>query len=245
MTDHAERIVGLYERHADAWDEDRGRTLSERAWLDRFFAVARPGGSVLDLGCGGGEPIARHVIECGYRVTGVDSAPSLSALCKGRFPAQEWIVAEMRTLALGRAFSGILAWDSFFHLGPDDQRRMFPVFRRHAAPGAALMFTAGPREGEAIGTYRGEPLYHASLDAAEYRALLEKSGFEVVSHVVEDPGCGGHTVWLARRAMESAIGNGSSSCRSPRRCRRRGGRRGRLPQIEYSLSALVLFLFHE
>jgi hypothetical protein len=26
-----------------------------------------------------------------------------------------------------------------------------------------LMFTSGPAYGEAIGTYRGEPLYHGSL----------------------------------------------------------------------------------
>jgi hypothetical protein len=36
------------------------------------------------------------------------------------------------------------------------------VFRRHAAPKAALMFTSGPAAGEAIGAYRGEPLYHAA-----------------------------------------------------------------------------------
>jgi hypothetical protein len=35
-----------------------------------------------------------------------------------------------------------------------------------------------------------------SDDAAEYRALLGAHGFLVV----EDSGCGGHTVWLARRA---------------------------------------------
>ena len=62
------------------------------------------------------------------------------------------------------------------------------------------MFTSGPSHGEAIGTYRGEPLYHASLSGAEYHSLLDAVGFEIVSHVVEDPGCGGHTVWLARLA---------------------------------------------
>jgi hypothetical protein len=36
------------------------------------------------------------------------------------------------------------------------------------------------------------------LDPADYRALLDKHGFEVLSHVVEDPSCGGHTIWLAR-----------------------------------------------
>ncbi len=104
----------------------------------------------------------------------------------------------MRTLALGWAFHGLLAWDSFFHLSHDAQRRMFPIFKRHAVPGTALMFTSGTSHGEAIGSYRGCPLYHASLATQEYRALLESNGFRVEAHCVEDPDCGGHTIWLAQ-----------------------------------------------
>src|ERR1700733_3290063 len=85
-----------------------------------------------------------------------------------------------------------------FHLTHDDQRRMFPIFRRHASPGAALMFTSGGSHGEAIGSYHGEPLYHASLAPEEYRSLLKSAGFRLVAHLVDDPNCGGHTVWLAR-----------------------------------------------
>jgi hypothetical protein len=114
------------------------------------------------------------------------------------FPDLAWHVADMRALSVAQCFDGVLAWDSFFHLCPDDQRRMFPIFRQHAAPRAALMFTGGPAHGEAIGSYRGEPLYHASLDAAEYRVLLNANGFEVIAHVVEDPDCGNHTVWLTQ-----------------------------------------------
>jgi hypothetical protein len=103
----------------------------------------------------------------------------------------------MRELSLDRTFGGVLAWDSFFHLKAEDQRRMFSIFRHHAAPQAVLMFTSGPAAGEAIGTYRGERLYHASLDSAEYRSLLHEQSFEVVAQVAEDPDCGGHTIWLA------------------------------------------------
>ena len=62
------------------------------------------------------------------------------------------------------------------------------------------MFTSGPRHGEAIGRLRGEPLYHASLSPDEYRALLAANGFAVAAERMEDPDCGGHSVWLARRA---------------------------------------------
>jgi hypothetical protein len=61
------------------------------------------------------------------------------------------------------------------------------------------MFTSGVSYGVAMGTYRGEPLYHASLDTSEYQSLLEASGLEVLQHVVEDPTCGHRTVWLSRR----------------------------------------------
>jgi SAM-dependent methyltransferase len=198
MSSDAEQIVALYERHARIWDEERGRTLFERRWLDSFERLLPSGGAILDLGCGSGEPIARHFIERGFAVTGVDTAPSLIALCQARFPAQDWHVADMRTLSLGRRFQGLVAWDSFFHLTHDDQRRMFPLFRAHAQAGAALIFTSGPSHGEAIGSFGGEPLYHASLDPAEYGALLEENGFDVVDHVAEDPECGGHTIWLAQ-----------------------------------------------
>jgi SAM-dependent methyltransferase len=197
----ADHIITLYERHALAFDQDRSRTLFERAWLDRFLALLPPhaAASVLDLGCGSGEPIERFLIEHGHAVTGIDSSPTLIGLCRARFPDHDWIVGDMRRLTLGRRFDGLLAWDSFFHLLREDQRGIFPVFRDHALPGAPLLFTSGPAKGEAIGCYRGEALFHASLDPAEYRALLDAHGFDVIRHVAEDPECGGHTVWLARR----------------------------------------------
>jgi SAM-dependent methyltransferase len=194
----AERIIGLYQRNADSFDRERGRDLFEKPWLDRFLALLQPGASILDLGCGSAEPIARYFIEKGCHVTGVDSSPALIDLCKSRFPDQNWIVNDMRTLSLSRCLDGILAWDSFFHLCPEDQRPMFDIFRAHAAPHAALMFTSGTVHGEAIGTFQGEPLYHGSLDTAEYRSLLHQNGFAVVSHVVEAPANGGRTVWLAQ-----------------------------------------------
>jgi hypothetical protein len=128
----------------------------------------------------------------------LDASPSLICHCREKFPDQIWHLTDMRMLGLDKKFHGLLAWDSFFHLSHDDQRRMFPIFRQHAGPGTALMFTSGTSHGEAIGAYRGEPLYHASLAAGEYQRLLESNGFRVEAHVVEDPDCGGHTIWLAR-----------------------------------------------
>lgn len=196
--DDKTEVQHLYQRFARDYDRDRSRTLMERGYLDELLRHLRESPSLLDLGCGSGEPIARYLIERGCRLTGIDAAPAMIALCRRRFAHARWRTADMRGLDLEQRFDAIVAWDSFFHLPADDQRRMFDVFRRHIAAGGLLLFTSGPRAGEATGDLCGHSLFHASLDPWEYRALLQGAGFRVLRHRTEDPDCGGHTVWLAR-----------------------------------------------
>jgi SAM-dependent methyltransferase len=141
----AGRVVDVYQRHAVTWSRERGDRLQEKAWLDRFLALLPGQRCVLDIGCGSGVPIAGYLIANHCQVTGVDASTVMITMCLDRFPEQHWQVADMRTLDLDRTFDGILAWDSLFHLPRADQRSMFGIFRRHAAAGAALMFTAARR----------------------------------------------------------------------------------------------------
>lgn len=198
MSSAADDVIGVYRRHAEAWATARGSKLYERAWLDQFTALLPSPGSVLDLGCGSGVPIARELVDWGLSVTGVDSAPEMITLFQANLPAQRAFVADMRLLALGVCFSGVIAWDSFFHLTPDAQRGMFPIFEKHTKSRAALMFTSGPSNGEIVGSLEGDPLYHASLASEEYRSLLCQNGFELMAHVSDDPACR-RTVWLAQK----------------------------------------------
>ncbi|WP_336097262.1 class I SAM-dependent DNA methyltransferase [Roseovarius sp. CH_XMU1461] len=197
----SERVVGLYDDHTALWRALRSGDLIETRWLDRFVEIARQAGpELLDLGCGTGEPIGRYLIERGFRVTGVDGAAAQIETARLTFPDQVWIKADMRDLPELGKFDGVLAWHSLFHLRPEDQRPLLARLGALCRPGAALMFTSGTSEGEEIGEFAGQPLYHGSLDRAEYRARLERAGFEVIAHQESDPACGGATVWLARKA---------------------------------------------
>lgn len=201
MARPADGVIDLYSRRALEWDRDRGGTLVEKAWLDAFLAHVPSAGTILDLGCGSGEPIARYLVAQGRRLTGVDAASGLIDLCRRRFPDHDWRVADMRGLDLGRTFDGVVAWHSAFHLTPEDQREMFAVYARHLAPGGVLMFTSGTEEGESVGQWRGEPLYHGSLSVEGYRSALDASGFDLLAHRLHDAGTGGATVWLARARL--------------------------------------------
>lgn len=191
-------VIDVYQRHGAAWAKLRGNTLVERSWLDRFCNLLPSGATVLDIGCGSGVPIACELIRRGFDATGVDGSSKMLALFRRNLPGIPARLADMRQLALDKRFAGLLAWDSFFHLSPDDQRAMFSRIQAHALSGAALMFTSGNAEGSAMGKLEGDSLYHGSLGPDEYRTLLGAVGFEVVAHVVEDPTCGHRTIWLAR-----------------------------------------------
>ena len=114
MKDLDANIVGIYQRHALAWADARlqAKTLQERGWLDRFCRIIPEGGSVLDLGCGAGAPVAEHLCKKGYSITGIDSSPQMIAMFKARLPGEEALIADMRELSLDRLFNGVIAWNS-------------------------------------------------------------------------------------------------------------------------------------
>src|SRR5579859_7283680 len=105
----AERVVDLYQRHAGAWAAARGTKLAERAWIERFAALLGPGATVLDIGCGSGQPIAAYLAGRGHRVTGIDSSPEMVARFRASLPGEAADVADMRSLSLNRGFGGLIA----------------------------------------------------------------------------------------------------------------------------------------
>jgi SAM-dependent methyltransferase len=195
--DGPEDILATYAREAAIWARQRSQDLWERPALEACVAGRAGPLRVLDLGCGSGQPIAEWFLTRGDAVTGVDAVPEMLAEARTRVPGMEVIHADMRGLALGRVFDIVLAFNSFFHLSPDDQRAMFSVFKAHAAPGARLLFTTGPAAGEVVGTVGASPVYHASLAPMEYRSLLKDHGFSEVWFRPEDAELRGHSVWLA------------------------------------------------
>jgi trans-aconitate methyltransferase len=109
MSDGIAEAHLVYARHATAYDRLRSRSLQARAYLDAVQAAVPASGEILDLGCGMGEPIARHLIELGHRVTGVDAAPAMIARRRERFPHQRWLEADLRGFTLDRHYDAAIA----------------------------------------------------------------------------------------------------------------------------------------
>ena len=191
-------VFKVYDKIAGWHSENRDVGLIERSYLDKLIALLPSGGSVLDLGCGTGKPIMEYLLIKNLQVTGVDASCEMLKIARDNFPEVEFILQDMRVLNLTKRFNAIIAWHSFFHLPTTDQPAMFKLFEEHLSCNGILLFTSGPKNGEAWGMNGGENLFHASLDQKEYENLLNKHNFKVLEHVVKDPDCGYATIWMAQ-----------------------------------------------
>lgn len=191
-------VYKVYNKIGKWFAENRYACLEEKSYLDDLLKQLPPNVTVLDLGCGSGKPILEYLISQNVKVLGVDASEQMLDLAKQNFPDTRFTLKDMRKLDLDEKFDAIIAWHSFFHLPVADQPGMFSVFRRHLKPNGILLFTSGIDRGEVWSMNGGENLFHASLDTDEYRLLLESNHFEVLTHKINDPDCGGANVWMAQ-----------------------------------------------
>lgn len=158
-------------------------TSGEQAWLDRLIMPLPRGTAILDLGCGGGEPIDRYLIDHGFHIVGLDSAAHLIDLARTRFPRERWLVGDMRTVVLDETFAAVVAWNSLHLLPGADQAAMAERAMAWLKPGGRLLLNASA----------------AAPDRDGCRATLTRRGMVEMAHVESDPSCDGADVSLMRK----------------------------------------------
>jgi SAM-dependent methyltransferase len=146
-----------------------------RAWAQAF----PPGTTVLDLGCGPGEPSTRILQEAGLATYAVDASPAMVAAFRERFPHVpiEQSTVEASTF-FDRAFDGVLAWGLLFLLESAAQALVIEKVAGALNAGGRFLFTAPKEPAEWLDGMTGRP--SRSLGAQTYERLLRDAGMKWV-----------------------------------------------------------------
>lgn len=114
---------------------DNPRLVKE---FDGWLGQLPPGGSILDAGCGHGDPVIARLLERGYQVTGSDISAEMLERANQRFPQAQFIQKTTSQLQFDAKFDGICSFASLLYQDPIDFYRS--IYRLHCAlkPGGLL-----------------------------------------------------------------------------------------------------------
>jgi SAM-dependent methyltransferase len=176
-----------YEDIAQRFLERRSQTRVG-AGVIRAWAQGLPrSGTVLDLGCGSGEPVARILDVSGLRVWGVDASPTLVAAFRRHLPRGKVVCEPVEhSNFFGRRFDGIVAIGLMFLLTEAAQRALIPRIARALAPCGELLFTAPEQACSWQDVLTGR--ISRSLGAETYRAALAEAGLKLLPSMVDEGG---------------------------------------------------------
>ena len=114
---YCRHVAGLIERHA-----------------------ARPAGTLLDIGCGGGKNAFN--LKRRFSITGVDLSPTMLAQAGDLNPESTFVQGDMRTFRLGRTFDAVLMDDAISYMAClEDFVAAFRTASVHLDAGGVLVAT--------------------------------------------------------------------------------------------------------
>jgi SAM-dependent methyltransferase len=145
--------------------------------IDRFITACRPGGRVLDLGCGPGQ-YARRMAEAGLEVEATDAVPEMVARA-ARQPGVTARQAFFDDLDAQARFDGIWASFSLLHAPRADFPRHLAAVRRALMPGGVLFL--GMKQGTGGGPDRLGRHYEY-YERAELEEHLNAAGLTPARH---------------------------------------------------------------
>lgn len=194
-------LARIYDDFAADYDKSRG--LFDMGDVLADFTRRLPAsGRLLELGCGAGEPFARHFIDRGWSVTGVDFSAGFLALAARYVPEMTRVQADMREAQFEPAtFEAVCAVYSLFHVPRSSHAPLFSRIRDWLVPGGTVLFTYATRaytgvdRFEGVMSFMGRDLFYSHGTPADMVGDLVAGGLELVE--ARERAIGGETfLWV-------------------------------------------------
>ena len=202
-----------YDHIAAQWNEHQDPNYLKKVlgYVDKAVANLSSGSMILDLGCGTGDPIAKYLVNRGYRVVGVDESAAMLKIAKTTVPEAELVQADMVEIQFTGRFAGAIAWNSLFHVNRKHHAAIFAKIFDALDPGGKLLLAVGGSDPKASASVNatgdgftsemfGHEFYYSGFAPEITRGLLESAGFKIDIWEVDDPSSLGHIAVIARKA---------------------------------------------
>lgn len=180
-----------------------GREIRER-YLRKLVDLVPKGGSVLDLGCGAGVPVASRLARKAS-ILGVDISARQIELARENVPAAIFRQGDMAVIRLPRGmFDAICAFYSITHVPREQHALLLRKIATWLRPGGVFLASLGVRgTHDAVeDDWLGVPMFFSHFDAATNSSLIRQAGLrafheEIVEH--DEDGRSVRFLWVIAR----------------------------------------------
>lgn len=168
---------------------DQVRPALRLPYLHRALAAGPAPTRAVELGCGPGVPVGRHLAErCLY--LGVDLSAEMLRQAAREVPAGTFVQADMSRFDIAPACVDlVVAFYSIIHVPRDRHEALFGSIRRWLRPGGLLLATLGAHDNPgdtAADWLGGGPMFWSGFAPDTSLKLLASSGLQVEDASVID-----------------------------------------------------------
>jgi len=136
-----------YDKIAEEYATARGKLgRRDRKYLNRLLERLPEGSSILDLGCGSGEPVTKLLAER-REVVGVDVSRRQIQLARKNVPEATFFVGDMAEISFpDEAFDAIVSLIAIIHVPREEHAELFRRMHAMLKEGGLILLTLGSED---------------------------------------------------------------------------------------------------
>jgi cyclopropane fatty-acyl-phospholipid synthase-like methyltransferase len=175
-----DQVASQYARLED------GESWPRMRWLPKLLHQLPHGSSVLDLGCGSGDP-ADILIAQRHRITGVDISREQVERARRNVPSGTFLHADAASVRFPEAsFDAVVSFYTFEHIPRAEHAALLASVHSWLRPGGFLLLSLETEDVEGhLGEWLGVPMFFSSFGPEMVLRLIEDARFEILEIAVE------------------------------------------------------------
>jgi SAM-dependent methyltransferase len=154
---------------ADNWKE-----------INAFAALLPPNGRVLDAGSGTGVPVARHLVQAGFEVVGIDFSETMIAVARANVPGATFQRMSMTEIVFPpQSFDGVISTYAIFHIPREMHAQVFRSFHSILKQHGVMLISVASWAWEEFADYMGVEMFWSHFDPDKTRSIITDAGFNI------------------------------------------------------------------
>lgn len=185
--DKSKLAVDTYEKIAAKYAQQYFDDMVDVPYIDKFLAKLPKQGKILDVGSGPGQ-FAKHMIEKGFKVIGIDFSKEMVTIAKEKVPNVDFRHMDMRQLDFpDSSFDGLFSAYSLIHIPSEEVLATLQGFHRVLKSGGYIEIAVQKGDADKIidePFMPTEKMFFNFFTEERISKFLEDAGFNVVSQEI-------------------------------------------------------------